>query len=91
MNWNSFEGIVERDPSKLYEEAYTTSWNNNLTPNEMEKRREKARAIEAEHSNLYNITQTIAEKFGIFCRYEYLYDDNYNITGKKIVFYNNFM
>ena len=29
MNWNSFEGIVERDPSKLYEEAYTTSWNNN--------------------------------------------------------------
>ena len=91
MNWNSFEGIVERDPSKLYEEAYTTSWNNNLTPNEMEKRREKARAIEVEHSNLYNITQTIAEKFGIFCRYEYLYDDNYNITGKKIVFYNNFM
>lgn len=92
MNWKSFEGITERASDKVYEESYTTSWNDEtLIPSTVENAREKARAVEAEHSNLYNITQDIAEKFGIFCRYEYLYDKNYHIIGKKIVFYNNFM
>ena len=92
MNWKSFEGITERASDKVYEESYTTSWSDEtLVPSKVENAREKARAVEAEHSNLYNITQDIAEKFGIFCRYEYLYDENYHIIGKKIVFYNNFM
>jgi len=33
----------------------------------------------------------LAEKFEVFCRYQYLYDTNYNIIGKLIVFYNNFL
>lgn len=91
MNWNSFQDAPNRDSKKLYEETYTTSWNSDLIPGAIENYREKARSVEVDHSNLYNITQTIAEKFGVFCRYEYLYDVNYHIIGKKIVFYNNFM
>jgi len=33
----------------------------------------------------------LAEKFGVFCRYDYLYDDTYHIIGRIIVFYNNFI
>jgi len=39
---------------------------------------------------MYNITQTLAETFGIFCRYEYDYDENYHIIGRNIIFYNSF-
>jgi len=33
----------------------------------------------------------LAETFEVFCRYEYEHDKNYHITGRKIVFYNNFI
>jgi len=34
--------------------------------------REKARvSVDIKESNIYNITQTLAETFGVFCRYEY--------------------
>jgi len=39
--------------------------------------RVKWRSIDVKESNIYNITQTIAETFGVFCRYEYEYDVNY--------------
>ena len=93
MNWNSFKNDEgnQRQSYKVYEEPYATSWDNNLVPLHMENYREKARAVESEKSNLYNITQSIAEKFQIFCRYEYLHDENYHIVGRIIVFYNNFI
>ena len=31
--------------------------------------------FEIEKSNRYNITQTLAETFGVYCRYEYEYDE----------------
>jgi hypothetical protein len=91
MNWNSFDNTISRDTTKVYEEPYTSSWENNLTPKAIENYKEKARGVEVEKSNLYNITQSIAEKFEIFCRYQYLYDENYHIVGRLIIFYNNFM
>jgi len=33
----------------------------------------------------------LAETFEVFCRYEYEHDKNYHITGRKIIFYNNFI
>jgi len=91
MNWDAFADGKQRDPHIVYEEEYTSSWDNDLRPLAFENFREKARSIEVEKSNLYNITKTIAEKFEIFCKYEYMYDENYHIIGRKVVFYNNFM
>ena len=92
MNWKSFaDGISARSSNKVYEEPYTSSWTTDLAPSATENYREMARAIECENSNLYNITQSIAEKFQIFCRYEYIHDANYHIVGKIIIFYNNFL
>ena len=93
MHWGSFSdgSISKRVPNKLYEEVYTSAWDANLNPTATIAYKEKARAVEAEHSNLYNITQTIAEKFEVFCKYEYIYDENYHIIGRVVVFYNNFL
>lgn len=89
MDWNSFD--TGRDSSKIYEEEYTLSWDNNLNPLETEPAKEKERMIDLEESNIYNLTQDIAKIFGVFCRYEYTYNNNYNISGRKIIFYNNYM
>lgn len=107
MQWDSFEkgGVIElddnnqivmRDTDKVYEESFVTKWhydsvNNKLIPDGTENYREKERTVEASESNLYNITQTIAETFGIFCRYIYYHDVNYHISGRKILFFNNFL
>ena len=94
MNWNSFQNessIEQRASNIIYEESFTTAWNDSLVSTAVEHYREKARAIEADKSNLYNITQQLAETFEVFCRYEYLYDANYHIIGRLIIFYNNFM
>jgi hypothetical protein len=40
---------------------------------------------------MYNITQKIAETFGVFCRYEYVYDTNYHIIAQLVIYYNNFI
>ena len=90
MNWGSFSNMQERATDKVYEEEYVSSWDENLKPKTIEAYREKARPVEASDSNLYNITQAIAEAFGIYCRYEYGYDDNYHIISRQIIFYNNY-
>ena len=94
MDWTAYANSANRDTEKIYEEEYTTSWaesGNKLIATGTEPYKEKAREIDAKESNIFNLTQTIAEKFEIFVRYEYLYDSNYHITGRRIIYYNNFM
>ena len=79
-----------RKNDKVYEDPYVSSWDKDLNPMTVEPAHEKERMIDANESNLYNLTQTIAENFEIFCRYEYSYDSRYQITGRKIIFYNTF-
>lgn len=90
MDWRGYYTTVmendklinfARDSHTIYEDAISI-----LGPDT-----EKCRLLDIEESNVYNITQTIAELFGVFCRYEYSYDGNYHIIGKKVVFYNNFL
>ena len=80
---------------KIYEQAYVTSWKidgdtQELVANAIGEQQEKARPIEASQSNIYNITQSLAEAFQVFCRYEYGYDENYHIISRTVVFYNSF-
>ena len=89
MNWNSFK--TAGNSHIVYENEFVSSWTDELTPNTIISGREKWRIIDVNESNIYNITQTIAETFKIYCRYEYKYDDNYHIIGRKIIFYNNYL
>ena len=89
MNWGSYEG--NRVSSKIYEDAYVKSWNDNYTPKEIADQKEKERLVDLEESNIYNLTQKLAETFGVFCRYDYEYDDNLHVIQRVIVFYNNYM
>lgn len=87
------QGRRRRD--RMYEEGYVVSWkydalSNLLVPYEIENFQEKARTPDIEKSNRYNITQSLAELFGIFCKYKYSYDENYHIIGRECIFYNNF-
>lgn len=91
MDWSTFVQASARVSNIVYEEMFVSAWNNDLVPTATELMREKERTVTIEESNRYNITQEIAKQFGIFCRYEYLYDTNYHIVGKKIVFFNNFL
>lgn len=104
MDWSSFDGVLDeseraknaklRQSNKIYEEEYIASWKDNngkLTPMELVDFKEKARLIKVEKSNRYNITQTLAKTFGVYCKYEYGYDENYHIISKTCVFYNNFL
>jgi len=60
--------------------------------------REKQRPVEISESNLYNVTQAIAEQFGVYCRYEYAHDEDYSIKaitedgtpGRTVIYYNNY-
>ena len=90
MYWPSASSS-ERLVNKVYENEYVSSWDDNLIPTKVESAREKERSVSAENSNIYNITQTIAETFEIYCKYEYRYDENYHIIGKIVVFYNNYL
>lgn len=96
MDWSSFqqsEAIRARD--KVYEEEFVTGWqldnSYQLIPTFVEKAREKERTVEIKESNIYNITQKIAETFNIYCKYVYGHDNNYHIIYKKIVFFNNYL
>ena len=99
MDWSAFSSLretAERDPHTLYEDEYVSSWvldDNTMTmkPKSVQETREKCRIIEVSESNIYNITQTIAEQFGVFCRYEYIHDANYQIIGRKVIYYNNYL
>lgn len=92
MDQKSFkDGATTRSSAKVYEEPYPTAWNTTtLIPTDYKEYQEKARAVNADKSNLYNLTQTIAEAFQVHCRYKYTYDENYHITSRTIVFYNHF-
>lgn len=87
-----------RRTDKIYEEEYISSWehvgteeNGKLVPSNMEAFAEKLRLVDLEKSNMYNLTQNLAETFGVFCKYQYDYDENYHIIGKRCIFYNNFL
>lgn len=80
----------------IYEEPYVSSWeikeqNQLLTPAYTEELHEKLRLLDETESNIYNLTQTIAETFGVFCKYKYYYDDTYHIIDREVIFYNNFI
>ena len=88
--------IQKRDPHKIYEDEFVDSWKNdaagNLIPAHITTAREKARVgVEISESNIYNITQTLAELFGVFCKYVYEYDGSFHIIKRKVVYYNNFL
>lgn len=93
MNQESFKngtGALARSSAKIYEEPVPIHWNENLIPDQYIEYKEKERMVTADKSNLYNLTQTIAEAFQVHCKYEYTYDENYHITSRTIVFYNHF-
>lgn len=89
MNWDSFS--IARSSNIIYENEYVAAWTNDLTPKTLQGQQEKWRPVQAEGSNIYNITQTIAQTFQVYCKYEYGYDANYHITSRKVIFYNNFI
>ena len=94
MDWSGYShiGDVERETDKVYDEEYVTSWTTELLPKDadsIQSYKEKTRILDEKESNIYNLTQKLAETFGIFCRYDYGYDDNYHINSRTIVFYNN--
>ena len=92
MDWSSFSnnGETPRAEDKVYEEEYVSSWNEDGNAIASQVYKEKWRQMDESNSNLYNLTQSLAQTFGIYCRYQYLYDDNYHIIGRLIIFYNNF-
>ena len=80
---------------KVYEERYVAGWevvDGVLQPQSWCIGEEKARTtFDIKENNIFNATQEIAEAFGVFCRYEYEHDENYHITKKKVIYYNNFL
>lgn len=92
MDWRDYPEDT-RQSTKVYEDAYVENWELNeeglLTPSASVESKEKFRIVEGQGSNRYNLTQTIAETFGVFCRYIYSYDDNFYITGRTVEFYNS--
>lgn len=96
MDWSSYPDQFTRSTGVIYEDEHATQWRydeyeNDLVPVAVEDSKEKERIIEVRESNLYNITQTIAETFEVYCRYQYIYDSNYHIIGRVVVFFNNFI
>lgn len=88
---------------KVYREAYVSNWdvqtNNNDEPVALIAAEtvedfellEREDVVDASESNRYNLLQKIAETFEVFCKFRYLYDDNYHIIGRQVIFYNNFI
>ena len=96
MDWSSYDQSVSRSNDIIYEEPYTSSWEISettglLVPKTETATQEKERMVDLEESNYYNLTQNIAEIFGVFCKYCYLYDSNYHIVGREVIFYNNYV
>lgn len=104
MDW-SYYSDYHREPTKVYDETYVASWeidadNMKLIPTGTIEGLERARRMECYNSNKYNITQELAETFGVFCHYEYECDINGHFidqytdenglvwTGRKVIFYN---
>lgn len=97
--WNDSGNRINRASNKIYEDEYVGSWkasgetieDYNLQADHIIGYMEKARLMDAEESNKYNLSQDLAEKFGVYCKYVYLHDDTYHITGRYVVFYNSFI
>lgn len=94
MNWDGYLNGENRSSSIIYEEEYL-NWkaeSNGELVSERVLYKEKWRsALDLKESNIYNLTQSLAELFGVFCRYEYAYDENYHIIGRKVIYYNNYL
>lgn len=82
----------------IYEDEYVKSWalnedgdNISVEPSEIVRFKEKERVLDESESNRYNLTQAIAEKFEVNCRYKYYYDERLHIVKKEIIFFNNFL
>ena len=94
MNWDAYAEGYLRDPHKVYEEEYTSSWdiqNGKVVPAAITEYKEKERLVDLEESNIFNLTQDLAEKYEVFVKYKYVYDENYHIRGRRIIFYNNYI
>lgn len=93
MNWMPYKNMV-LDSSKVYKDAFVSSWdiqaNNSLIPARVEPPTERYAIIDESESNRYNLLQSVAEQFQVFCKFVYEYDDNYHIVNRKVIFYNNF-
>ena len=104
MEWETVSGQTLQS-DKIYDPSYVDSWGINksgteLVPLSVSDYQEKARYIDCKNSNKYNITQTIAETFEVFCTYEYKCSNNGSFignyideqgrhwTGRKVIFYN---
>lgn len=94
---NARETHELRSKQKIYRPAYVSSWtvsNNSLSPKQVVdnfEELEKIAIIEEAESNRYNLLQSIAEAFQVFCKFVYEHDSNYHIINKKVIFYNNFI
>ena len=99
MDWSAYtqyngSSLQLRDSNKVYEEEYVSSWQmqqDKLIAANTEYYKEKERLVDFKESNKYNLTQDLAEAFGIYCKYVYDHDDQYHITCRRVVFYNNFL
>lgn len=106
MDWSLYDGIIDgnrssnvRQANKVYREPYISSWTIDENANKLFAANsvtnldelEKRAIVEGAESNRYNLLQSIAEAFQVFCKFKYLYDDNYHIIGRQVVFYNNFI
>lgn len=88
----SYDMIVGKLSTKCYEENNIVGYDDNNNPIYNTQPVEKARFLSIKDSNRYNITQDIAEAFGIYVKYIYEYNDlehPLKITGRKVVFYNS--
>ena len=105
MDWSNYSDAAQRETNKMYDDIQVTKWDvveGKLVPMETSALQEKAGYVNSDRgSNKYNITQTIAETFGVFCVYEYkctangqfvktYYDEEKKcyMTGRTAVFYN---
>lgn len=90
------DGLRRKDV--IYRDPYVSSWTKDNTGalvaassvTDLNKL-EKLETIESNNSNRYNLLQSVAEAFGVFCKFQYLYDDNYHIIDRQVIFYNNFI
>ena len=94
MNWDGYLDSENRSSSIIYEEEYL-NWkaeqNGDLVSEHVLHKEKWRSALDLKESNIYNLTQSLAELFGVFCRYEYTYDENYHIIGRKVIYYNNYL
>lgn len=103
MDWRGYSSKNNeepRQPDKIYDDSYVSEWGTDYIAKKTQDYTEKERIVTASHSNIYNICNTIAETFGVYCKFEYetyesgLFKNEYQDangnywTGRKVTFYN---